>query len=62
MYLPMFNDYIGINKNIFIANPNAPTGIAMPLSDIEEIVASNPRNIVVIDEAPAKCIVREING
>ncbi len=45
------NDYIGINKNIFIANPNAPTGIAMPLSDIEEIIASNPQNIVVIDEA-----------
>lgn len=44
-------DYIGINKNIFIANPNAPTGIMLPLSDIERIVASNPSNIVVIDEA-----------
>ena len=45
------DDYMGINKNIFIANPNAPTGIAMELDDIEKIVASNPDNIVVIDEA-----------
>lgn len=45
------NDYIGIGKNIFIANPNAPTGIAIPASDIEKIIASNPDNIVVIDEA-----------
>ena len=44
-------DYVGANKNIFIANPNAPTGLALSLTDIEKIVSSNKDNIVVVDEA-----------
>lgn len=44
-------DYLSIHKPIFLANPNAPSGIALPLSDVERIVASNPDTPVVIDEA-----------
>lgn len=45
------NDYINTNKTIFIANPNAPTGMTLSAEDIEKIIVSNPDNIVVIDEA-----------
>ena len=45
------SDYIGTKENVVIANPNAPTGIALPLSDIEAIIASNPDRVVIIDEA-----------
>ncbi len=45
------DDYLGKNKPIFIANPNAPTGLALSLSDIEKILVSNKDSIVLIDEA-----------
>lgn len=46
-------DYLGIEKTIFIANPNAPTGKKLNKEDVAEILKSNPNNIVVIDEAYA---------
>jgi len=39
------------NKLVVIANPNAPTGIAIGLDVVEDIVKSNPRSVVLIDEA-----------
>lgn len=35
---------------VFLANPNAPTGIYLPLSEIEKIVATTD-GVVVVDEA-----------
>jgi histidinol-phosphate aminotransferase len=45
------DDYNRENGGIIIANPNAPTGHLLPLSEIERLVAAHPHSIVVIDEA-----------
>ena len=44
-------DYFRENGGIIFPNPNAPTGILMPLSEIEDIIAHNRNVIVVVDEA-----------
>ncbi len=46
-----FHDYLGLRSTVVIANPNAPTGMALAISQIEEIVRANRDRAVVIDEA-----------
>ena len=44
-------DYRKADGTVFIANPNAPTGIALSRSVIEEIVQAHPDRVVLVDEA-----------
>ena len=43
--------YSGLNCTVMITNPNAPTGLCLPLSEIETVLQANPDNVVIVDEA-----------
>ena len=44
-------DYYSKNGGVIFPNPNAPTGVLMPLSDIRDILDHNQDVIVIVDEA-----------
>lgn len=45
------DDYLKPNGGIIFPNPNAPTGIPLPLSEIERLLKANTQSVVVVDEA-----------
>ncbi|MGY4305588.1 histidinol-phosphate aminotransferase [Bradyrhizobium sp. USDA 4369] len=45
------DDYLGRTGPVILANPNAPTGIALSRTEIARLVSSRPEAAVVIDEA-----------
>lgn len=46
-----YKQYCGLDSMVVLANPNAQVGRALPLWQMEEIIASNPGHVVVVDEA-----------
>ncbi len=45
------DDYLRENGGIIFPNPNAPTGLALEVSEIERLLGANKDSVVVIDEA-----------
>ena len=52
---PDFSDPVellcGNNGGVVLANPNAPTGIAVELDVVEKLLRANPDVVVIVDEA-----------
>ncbi len=46
-----YRQYLGQDCMIVLANPNAQVGRALSLAQMEEIIASNPDHVVLVDEA-----------
>lgn len=44
-------DYTQPNGGIIFPNPNAPTGCALPLAEIEALLKASPDSVVIVDEA-----------
>lgn len=45
------SDYCNAHANVVIANPNAVTGLSIPVAEIERILQTNPEHAVLVDEA-----------
>ncbi len=43
--------FMSNRETIFLANPNAPTGIALPSEAVRGLLDANPDQVVVVDEA-----------
>ncbi|SMY06165.1 histidinol-phosphate transaminase [Flavimaricola marinus] len=43
--------FVGAGAGVVVANPNAPTGIALGLEQIEQVLRQNPDVVVLVDEA-----------
>lgn len=44
-------DYVNSKETVFLANPNAPTGLALSCQEIEKLLKQNKNRLVVVDEA-----------
>jgi histidinol-phosphate aminotransferase len=50
-YAIRVDDYLRPNGGVIFPNPNAPTGRALGLGEIDRLISSLPESVVVIDEA-----------